>query len=63
MKQMIDWQTSVAVTASIALGLTAFPVSSTTATTAMLTGIQPSAPGQTSFKNKAEYELAQASNN
>ncbi|MEW5859929.1 MAG: SH3 domain-containing protein [Cyanobacteriota bacterium] len=63
MKQMIDWQTSVAVTASIALGLTAFPVSSTTATTAMLTGIQPSTPGQTSFKNKAEYELAQASNN
>mgnify|MGYP005841676909 CR=1 FL=1 len=28
MKQMIDWQTSVVVTASIALALTAFPVSS-----------------------------------
>lgn len=63
MKQMIDWQTSVAVTASIALGLTAFPVSSTVASTAMLTGIQPSASGQTSFQNEAKYELAQASDN
>jgi len=49
MKQMIDWQTSVAVTASIALGLTAFPVFSTVASTAMLTGIQPSASGHTSL--------------
>jgi len=63
MKQMIDWQTSVAVTALIALGWTAFPVSSTVASTTMLKGLQPSAPEQTSFQNEAKYELAQASNN
>lgn len=60
---MIDWQTSVAVTASIALALTAFSVSSTVASTATQQEIQPSASGQTSFQNEAKYELAQASNN
>jgi uncharacterized protein YgiM (DUF1202 family) len=63
MKQMIDWQTSMAVTASIALALTAFPVSSTVASTATPQEIQPSAPGQTSLQNEAKYQLAQASDN
>ncbi|MBD1807503.1 SH3 domain-containing protein [Microcoleus sp. FACHB-SPT15] len=63
MKQMINWQTSVAVTASIALAWTAFPVSSTVASTATPLEIQPSAPSQTSVQNQAEYKLAQASDN
>ncbi len=65
MKQMIHWQTSVAVMTSIGLALSAFPASSTTASTARLIGIRATAPRQTSFQNEAEakYELAQASDN
>ncbi|HAJ62099.1 MAG TPA: ligand-binding protein SH3 [Cyanobacteria bacterium UBA8543] len=63
MKQIIDWQSSVVVTASIALALTTFPVSSTAASTVMLTGIRSSAPEQTLFQNEDKYELAQASDN
>ncbi|HBL10687.1 MAG TPA: hypothetical protein DD379_04645 [Cyanobacteria bacterium UBA11162] len=63
MKQMIDWQTSVAVTVSVAFALATFPAASTAASTTMLTDILGSTPGQTSLQNEANYELAQASDN
>ncbi|MBD0344091.1 MAG: SH3 domain-containing protein, partial [Coleofasciculus sp. Co-bin14] len=62
MKQMINWQTSAAVTISMALAVTAFPAFSTAAV-AMPQSIQPSALGQKSFQNESQYQLAQASDN
>jgi uncharacterized protein YgiM (DUF1202 family) len=61
MKQIINWQTFAAMTASTALAVTAFPAFSTAASVAIPQSIQPSAPGQELLQS--EYQLAQASVN
>ena len=57
MSKMSCGQTSIVVATALSLAVTAFPVLSNAASTAMPQGIQSSAPGH----NESEYQLAQAS--
>ena len=57
------WQTPVALSVSLALAVTTFPLTSTATSTATPQDIQNSAPEATSSQNGDEYQLAQASGN
>ena len=63
MSKMSCGQTSIVVATALSLAVTAFPVLSNAASTAMPQGIQSSVPGQKSLQNESEYKLAQASAN
>lgn len=56
MKQMMGWQTSVAVTVPIAIAVMAFPAFSTATAATTPQNLQPS-------PNKGEYQLAQTADN
>jgi uncharacterized protein YgiM (DUF1202 family) len=63
MRKINGWQTPVALSVSLALAVTTFPMTSTATSTTTPQNTQNSAPETTSSQNKDEYQLAQASAN
>ncbi|NEP11689.1 MAG: SH3 domain-containing protein [Symploca sp. SIO2C1] len=63
MRNISGWQTPVALSVSLALAVTTFPLASTATSTATPQNTQNSAPETISSENEDEYQLAQTSTN